>query len=199
MISMLAARPLRRKNFCSIEIGRHLTGERGIYRLSFNAAETKTHEAIEASIPTDLVPYLERYLRHHRPILVERTGRWNRVEGTNQRTSALFVSRDGSAMTEIAIYFRIIKRTQSRFGHAVNPHLFRDSAATSIAVEDPDRVHIVRNILGHATLRTSERHYNRAQSMEALRRYQDRILQLRQGRRAGGTHGDHDGLGHRDG
>jgi hypothetical protein len=186
MISMLAARPLRRKNFCSIEIGRHLTSERGIYLLSFDAAETKTHEPIEASIPTDLVPYLERYLMHHRAILVERTGRWNRIEGTNpQQTSALFVSRDGSKMTEIAIYLRITKRTQSRFGHAVNPHLFRDSAATSIAVEDPDRVHIVRSILGHTTLRTSERHYNHAQSMDALRRYQGRISELR--RRGQGT------------
>ncbi len=195
MISLLAARPLRRKNFCSIEIGRHLTCENGTYRLSFDAAETKTHEAIEASIPTDLVPYLERYLTHHRPVLVERTGRWNRIEGTSrQRTSALFVSKDGSKMTEIAIYFRIIKRTQSRFGHAINPHLFRDSAATSIAIEDPDRVHITRSILGHATLRTSERHYNHAQSLKASRRHQQMIQKLRARADASGRaqdHGDH--------
>ena len=30
-----------------------------------------------------------------------------------QRTSALFVSKDGSKMTEIAIYFRIIKRNRA--------------------------------------------------------------------------------------
>ena len=29
-----------------------------------------------------------------------------------------------------------------RFGHALNPHLFRDCAATSIAIEDPDHVRI---------------------------------------------------------
>ena len=194
MISLLAARPLRRKNFCSIEIGRQLTCENGTYRLSFDAAETKTHEAIEASIPSDLVPYLERYLTHHRPILAERTGRWNRIEGTSrQRTSALFVSKDGSKMTEIAIYFRIIRSTRSRFGRAINPHLFRDSAATSIAIEDPDRVHITRSILGHATLRTSERHYNHAQSLKASRRHQQMIQKLRARADASGRAQDHDG------
>ena len=66
-----------------------------------------------------------------------------------------------------------------RFGHMINPHLFRDSAATSIAVEDPESTHITRSILGHDTLRTSERHYNHAQSLEALRQYQHRILELR--------------------
>ena len=82
-------------------------------------------------------------------------------------------------MTEIAIYCRIMRTTQAKFGHGVNPHLFRDSAATSIANEDPDNVLITRSVLGHATLGASERHYNHAQSLKAIRRYQQHILRLR--------------------
>jgi integrase len=66
-----------------------------------------------------------------------------------------------------------------RFGHMINPHLFRDSAATSIAIEDPKSAYITRSILGHGTLRTSEQYYNHALSREALRQYQRRILELR--------------------
>src|SRR5690349_11624106 len=47
MISLLAARPLRRRNFCSIEVGRHLLCEGGTYWLRFGADETETRSRIE--------------------------------------------------------------------------------------------------------------------------------------------------------
>jgi integrase len=179
MVSLLAARPLRRRNFCSIEIGRHLTYEAATYRLRFEADETKTREPIEMSVPKTLIPSLERYLAHYRPLLKQRRGRWNREPLRRAHLdNALWISEDGSAMTEIAIYFRIMRTTRTKFGHGINPHLFRDSAATSIAIEDPDHVLITRSVLGHATLRASERHYNHAQSLKALRRYQEQILRL---------------------
>ena len=40
-------------------------------------------------------------------------------------------------MSEEVFYKGLRKRTTARFGHTVNPHLFRDCAATSIAIEDP--------------------------------------------------------------
>jgi integrase/recombinase XerD len=82
-------------------------------------------------------------------------------------------------MSELQIYSRICALTRARFGHAIHPHLFRDSAATSIAIEDPEHIHIVRSILGHGSLRTSERYYIHAHALEASRRYQQRILELR--------------------
>ena len=48
-----------------------------------------------------------------------RAGRWARpVEG------ALWVSKDGSPMTQMAIYDRIRARTKQHFGVAINPHCF---------------------------------------------------------------------------
>src|SRR5262249_20273713 len=122
-----------------------------------------------------------RYLRQYRPLLVRRTGRWNR---DGRATAALWVSTHGSAMTEIAIYFRIIKLTQERFVQAVNPHLFRDCAATSIAIEDPQHVRCVTSVLGHASLATSEKYYNQANGLEASRRLQGHVLALRRRLRA---------------
>jgi len=185
IIALLAARPLRRRNITAIEIGKHLVRRAGTYWLQFEGAEIKNGRPIEAPLPDELVSRLERYLTYYRPFLARRTGRWNRGRDTDAPTKALWISRDGSAMTGIAIYFRITKLTKARFGHVVSPHLFRDAAATSIAIEDPEHVLITREILGHRTLRTSERHYNHAQSLEALRRHQAHVLQLRKSTRTG--------------
>jgi len=77
------------------------------------------------------------------------------------------------------MYLRIAGLTRTRFGHVVNPHLFRDIAATSIAVEDPGHVRIIRSVLGHSTLRSGERHYVHARTLEASRRFQQHTLKLR--------------------
>ncbi len=177
MIALLAARPFRRRNFAALEIGRHLVRVGDTYWLRFAAAETKTRQPIDVPFPADLLPYLQRYLSYYQPLLAQRTGRWNRG---HPATAALWISTHGSAMTEIAIYFRITKLTRQRFGQVINPHLFRDSAATSIAIEDPEHVRCTMAVLGHSTLATSEKHYNQAGSLEASRRLQRHVLELRQ-------------------
>jgi hypothetical protein len=184
IVALLSARSLRRRNFTAIEIDRHLIKRDAGYWLCFKAGETKTHEPIEVAVPDILVPKLDRYLAVHRPFLAHRTGRWNRAHDGRSPVMALWISKDGSAMTEIAIHFRIMKLTKAKFGSAMCMHLFRDCAATSIATEDPEHVHITKCVLGHTTLRTSERYYNHARSLEADRRYQARIIQLRRTVRA---------------
>jgi len=180
MIALLAARPLRRRNFTGIEIGRNIVRRADAYYLQFDSAETKTGEPVYAPIPQVLVPYLERYLSEYRPQLLRRDGRWKRkTTSAGHPDTALWISAHGSAMTEMAVYDTIRRLTAARFGHSINPHLFRDSAATSIAIEDPEHVHIVRSILGHSTLQSGERHYIHAQMLTASHRYQQHILKLR--------------------
>ena len=179
MIALLAARPLRRRNFSALEIGRHLEKRGEAYWLCIPSEETKTHEPFEAPIPNELVQPLERYLAIHRPLLIQRKGRWNRADASRPAVDALWISKGGSAMTEIAIHFRIVTLTRARYGRSLSMHLFRDCLATSIAIEDPAHVHITKSGLGHSTLRTSERHYNHASSLQASRRYQAEIIKLR--------------------
>ena len=179
IVAVLAARCPRRRNFTEIQIDRHLVKRGTGYWLIFEASETKTGDPFEAPIPDELVPGLERYLTEHRPLLLRRTGRWNRSNAGQNCRNALWISKDGSAMTEIAIHFRIIKLTEAKFGKALSMHLFRDCAATSIAEEDPDHVLITKSVLGHTTLRTSERHYNHARSLQAMRLFQAGIMKLR--------------------
>ena len=116
-----------------------------------------------------LVPALERYLAVHRPVLAALRGRWHQPAGT-----ALWLSAHGSPITEMALYDRVRQLTAAAFGRSVNPHLFRDAAATSLAIQDPAQVRIAAQILGHASFATTERHYNLARSLDAGQAWQNR-------------------------
>ena len=84
-------------------------------------------------------------------------------------------------MTKKAIYYRIVHVTDEAFGVAINPHLFRDIAATTIAFADPERVRIAAQLLGHVRFATTEYHYLRASMAAANRRRQASLLRLRRG------------------
>lgn len=77
------------------------------------------------------------------------------------------------------IYGRLVKVTREKFGKGVNTHLFRDIAATSIAIQDPKHVRSSMSILGHSRFETTEQHYILATSFEASKRQQEAILALR--------------------
>ena len=178
MVALLAARPLRLGNFAAVRLGHHLIQTDGGWMLRFEAAETKQRRPISVSVPASLVPWLERYLEHHRPVLVAR------INGRSRgRHDGLWVSQFGTQVTAKAIHKMICRITQAAFGRPVNPHLFRNCAATSIALEDPEHVRMAATILGHVSFATTERHYNQARSVEAARHFQGVIGNLRTARK----------------
>jgi hypothetical protein len=60
------------------------------------------------------------------------------------------------------VYDCIVARTREGLGQPVHPHLFRDSATTSIAIDDPKHIGIASRLLGHRNQSTTERYYNQA-------------------------------------
>jgi integrase len=84
-------------------------------------------------------------------------------------------------MTGNAIYDAICRRTKAYFGRSVNPHLFRDGAATFFALNAPESIGSASALLGHAHPKTLK-HYNQAGSIMAGRRLA-RVLQKRFARR----------------
>jgi integrase/recombinase XerD len=84
-------------------------------------------------------------------------------------------------MSGKSIYDRITKLTRKHLGRSVHPHLFRDCAATSLAIQDPAHVRIASSLLGHRRFATTERFYNQARNIEASRIMQNFLLSLRRG------------------
>lgn len=183
-IALLAARPLRRRNLAALRIGRHLVRRGEAWWIQLAPAETKTRAPLEMPWPEALAPMLEAYLARHRPVLAASAGRWKGAVG-----DALWVSADGSPMTEMALYDRVVARTRAAFGRPVNPHLFRDCAATSVAIEDPAHIGIASPLLGHRNAGTAELHYNQARTVEAAARFQRALLELRDAGGAAPPHG----------
>lgn len=168
MIAMLAAWSVRRRNFCAIVIGKHLLRVGDRYVLRFEAEETKNHRPLEATLSAALTPYIDRYLVVHRPRLL-----------AGRASNRFWISNLGTDMAEISIYFRIREVTRREFGVALNMHAFRDGPPTALATDDPVHVGAAMPILGHADPRIAEKHYNQARAVEAARRYQASLQELR--------------------
>jgi site-specific recombinase XerD len=64
---------------------------------------------------------------------------------------ALWAGLKGRGLGGQAIYDTVAARTRAAFGHVVNPHLFRDCAATTIAIAQPGQIGVARDLLGHAS------------------------------------------------
>ena len=173
LIALLAARPMRARNITSIEIGRHLVVRGEEHWLEFPAEEVKNRRALEFPLPEALTEPLAIYMEQHRPVLLSQRG--SRTVPQN----LLWYTRLGTPLSTNRLWVTITKRTQERFGHTINPHLFRDAVATAVAIDDPAHVRMTARILGHASMSAAERHYNQATSIEAARRMQAVLEGLR--------------------
>ncbi|MHB2170099.1 tyrosine-type recombinase/integrase [Alsobacter sp. R-9] len=178
-IALLALRPLRRRNLAGLVLGDTLMQVGDAWMLRIAPEDTKTHQPIDMPCPAALTNQLGVYLAVHRPVLANLRGRWARPIG-----EALWVSSHGSPMTKSALYNQVRQRTREGLGKDVNPHLFRDAAATTLAVEDPQHVRLATPLLGHRHTATTERHYQQAQALEAHREFVEAL------RKAGGDGGD---------
>jgi site-specific recombinase XerD len=125
---------------------------------------------MEVSIPSDLCEAMTRYLSHHRTILA----------GDRYIGDSLWVSFHYKAEGPRAVHIQITQYTRGAFGKPVNPYLFRDCAATSIAINNPANIGIASAVLGHGTFAAVEKSYNLARSIDASRTYSRTIEALRQ-------------------
>ncbi len=178
IIALLAVMPLRISNLATIRLHEHLQWRGQHVSMHFEPHETKTRTEmlLDIPFPLPLVPHLEKYLLVHRPALQAAGAR--RRHGLGQ-TDNLWVSGHGVAMCRRSIFGAIAARTQAEFGHPINPHLFRDCAATALQVEAPEHANIIRHILGHSTIETAQRHYSHGRITDVVDRYQSTILKRR--------------------
>lgn len=164
MIALLARRPLRAGNFRALTLGRHVVRRGEDWWLLTPAEETKNRRPIEEPLPAALLPHLERYLVAVRPALLRR-----RAPASLADEGRLWLGANGFPLTERRLQACIAERTAAAFGRSLCPHLFRDAAATTIALEDPEHVRVAGQVLWHASFATTERYYRQSRSAEATR------------------------------
>lgn len=168
MVALLAHCPIRLGNLAMIEVDRHLVNGPEGFRLTFDRSETKTRKPLTLPVPSSLAPQISFYLKAVRPLLLQGNG-----------TARLWITRYGLPMEPKAIHNAITDATRRAFGEPINPHLFRDCAATFVALNDPKHIGIAAPILGHTDPRTTERHYIQANQVAAGRRLRTSVDELR--------------------
>ena len=178
MIGLLITCPaMRLKNLTMIRIGVHLTNAHDGYTLRFRREETKTDRPLSLPVPASLSPYMDHYIEHVRPRLM-----------IADETDRLWVTRYGVPMKGKAVFSRITIVTKRAFGVSINPHLFRDCAVTTVAIDDPEHIGTAPHILGHTDQRTTEKHYMQANALVAGRRLRQSINTLKKQRQPRAGH-----------
>ncbi len=161
-IARLIARPVRVRTYMAMTVSRHIDVVNGGIVLRFSAAELKDKRERDIPLPDDLVPWMLQYLRVHRPVLLG-----------GRESDALWISDRGNALCEDSFSSGLVLVTRRAFGLTLRPHSFRHVAATSVSAYAPDDVGIIKIILGHATMKMANAHYNRATGVAASKKVQD--------------------------
>jgi hypothetical protein len=165
IIALLAADPLRLANITALEIGRTLIKDGTTWSIEIPAEETKEGRLHLAVLPDWSMPCINRYIHHYRPLFPNA-----------ERTSRLWLSRSGRPLGENGLYRLVCKRTREAFDKRINPHLVRSCLATSAAVHHGAQMGLAITVLRHQSSKVTERHYNHAKMIDAVRAYQEMLL-----------------------
>src|SRR5205823_7217657 len=118
--------------------------------------------------PERLLPYLMRYLKEIRPVLLghsEHDGFW--------------ASYHGGPLGGDRLYDIVRARTLAKFGKAMSLHDFRRAAATFLAMDAPEKIGLIPGILQHASPEVGDQHYNLSRSVQASRRFAGHLISER--------------------
>jgi len=158
IIALLALIPLRRRTLAALRIGRHLVQSGDLWALDIPAEDMKTKRPLEFPVSAELSWYIDLYLNEIR----------SRIPGAVAH-DYFWVSSQGRPMGDRIIYNTVRRRTRKALGFPVNLHRFRRAAATLWSSRDPANARGAKDLLGHASFATTEKHYIMAQSRLAGR------------------------------
>jgi integrase len=170
MTACLAARPMRLGEFMALRLGKTLIRQDEGWLIHIPPGMTKSRRLRRQSFPNSLTSAIDFYVEHLRPTFFSKA-----VYPDN---GALWVGCDGPLLPT-SVSNVVSQTTLKGLGKSISPHLFRDCAATAIALDLPEEVGITKSVLGHATLKSSQDYYNQAKSMSASTELADVILQVR--------------------
>jgi site-specific recombinase XerD len=142
----------------ALRIGQHLLKCGDLWVLDIPPEDTKTRQPLDYPIAEKLSERIDRYLANFRRV----------IPGASKH-NGVWASNQGQPMDDSAIYNRVVQRTQEAFGFPVNLHQFRHAAATFWSIQDPANVRGAKDLLGHSSFGTTEKHYIMAQSRLAGR------------------------------
>ena len=140
----------------------------GKWWIVLSAAETKENRADERPVNELLTPFIDCYLKRHRPVLAR----------SDKAPSALWLSsNDGTPITDKQVANVIRMTTLSTVGVKVSPHLFRTCGASTAATHGSENPYLASALLHHSDPNVTNASYNRATSLSAAENFRQIVRQ----------------------
>ncbi len=158
MLALMTACPLRLKNFSSLKLGGNFTKTESGWLIKIPGTEVKNGQPMTFDVSKSLLGFVECYLERVRSRIA------------NSCETSLWIAWDGTRLEYHSTYIAFTRITTELFGKAINPHLLRDCAATTMASDSYDSALAARGLLGHRNFSTTERFYIHSKQLEASRR-----------------------------
>ena len=162
-IDFVLAIPLRPQNLSRLNWQRHFLepdGPKGRMLVHIPEAEMKSKGDYDAELAKHVAHRLRWYRRH---ILVRLTA---------DPDGDLFVNRRGERKSQETLTEQIIEVIEQHLGIHMTPHQFRHLAGSSYLDENPADTETVRQLLGHASIKTTQIYVGNG-SRRASRAYND--------------------------
>jgi integrase/recombinase XerD len=160
--------PIRRRGLAALTVSRHLEFDDAGVNILLYPSDAKTKRAESVRVPEQLLPYLMRYLKEIRPVLLGRSCH-----------DGLWASYQERPLSAGRLYDIVRARTFSKFGKAMSLHDFRRAAATFLAMDAPEKIGLIPGVLQHASPDPSDQHYNLSRSIQAGRRFAAHLANAR--------------------
>jgi integrase len=152
MVALLASCPIRLKNLAALEIGTTLRRVGDTWVIALPGTDTKAGRPDERPVSMILSHKIRDYMEHYR-----------RPSG---QTNSLWIGRLGELLTYSTAERAITETVRKGLGIAISPHLFRSCAASTVYRHASGKPGMAAAVLQHTDPRVTEKHYNRARSVE---------------------------------
>lgn len=166
-VEILLVCSVRRSNLSNLELGKNIKklglGKDTIWVIEFPPQDVKNGFPLRFELMPQSAELLEEYLEHWRPMLCETPNAW------------LFPASDGGRTKARSLAASIAAKAEAELGVMITPHQFRHISAALYVGDDPSRLPIVSEHLGHASVDTTRQYYLPRQQRAASRLYQERL------------------------
>lgn len=175
MLALQAHVLLRPASLLSLEEGVSVVLDaEGVFRIALPAGSTKGRRALDAPIPDQLQPAIERYLAVHRPALLK--GHGTALEAA---CNSFWVTGRGRPMSAKVAWDAVRRTAASHFGVSLSVHRIRHVGASHIATEAPELLDRMRDVLHHKDAHSLREHYDLSSRHVADERFEAAVDKVR--------------------
>lgn len=166
-IEILLATMVRLKNLANTDLTKNFWPAKprsdGTWVFRVERKDVKNKQHLDFKLSRHTVRLIEFYLEKCRPLLMK------------EPTSTLFLRADGTPKGRDGMANLVVKTVRRRLGLEVNTHLYRHIGAMLYLNQHPD-LETVRIMLGHTSIRTTERFYARLKATRAIELFTKAVL-----------------------